>query len=570
MNIMNRPPVLTKIKNIVGSERFALTAIFVFLMIHWWRLMHATPLGPPDFYEYYIYAGKLMAGDFQLILIPPLFPLLLGAVGSLLKAGNFHPEPFLLAGRLISLAAGWGIVYLSYRLMKRLTPGIALPVVICVAICPFFLKFLALPLTDLLYLLFVVMSFYYFYEARWLSSGVSVLAGLLSRFEGILLFLGGVINYLKLNLKRLIWLFLVALIGLCDLFYLASHYAPRILDYTERILAQQSYLFFLKNPLRLGRILYGNILFWVPQRFPGTVKLILFCLMLALFLVGLYKLFQTKWQWAAALLFYLILFTLAKGYVVRVGVTRLHERRLLSVLFLFFLVSLVGLYAVLQFLRDHSGVRLFPVVRFTVLALLLLLAIFLPPGRWQTFLFMVPLLPGFLFWAKRLKLPKAEKAALLVLLLVLCGSLYFGSSKQVYRFVLARPNRGGYAAAQWLNRNYRADFGRLAVFSSMEMVHYYLERPVDMVTLDMRNLKQGEEEELYWREFLLLLKGRQARYVMFDIYMEGKFEVSDRTIRELLRRESGQGRYFEVVDYLKYKKRNVGAVLRPLYDRIER
>jgi hypothetical protein len=567
---MNRLPVLAKIKNIIGSERFALTAIFIFLLIHWWRLMHATPLGPPDFYEYYIYAGKLLAGDFQLRLIPPLFPLLLGAVGSLLEAGGLHPEPFLLAGRLISLTAGWGTVYFTYKLLKELTPGLALPAVICAAICPFFLKFLALPLTDLLYLLFVVMSFYYFYKNRWLASGVSVLAGLLSRFEGILLFFGGVINYLKLNLKRVIWLFLVALICLCDLFYLATRFAPRILNYIERILAQQSYLFFPENPLRLGRILYGNILFWVPQRFPGTIKFILFCLMLALFLVGLYKLFQTRWQWAAALLFYLVVFTLAKGYVVRVGVTRLHERRLLSVLFLFFIVSLVGLYAVLKFLWDHSSVRLLPVVRFMVLALLLLLAIFLPPGRWQTFLFMVPLLPAFLFWAKRLKLPKAERAAVFVLLLVICGSLYFGSSKQAYRFVLARPNRGGYAVAQWLNRDYRPGSGRLAVFSSMEMVRYYLERPVDMVTLDMRHLKQGEKEEPYWREFLLLLKGRQARYVMFDIYMEGKFEAGDRTVREMLRCEIGQDRYFEVVDYLKYKKRNVGAVLRPLYDRVDR
>jgi hypothetical protein len=107
---------------------------------------------------------------------------------------------------------------------------------------------------------------------------------------------------------------------------------------------------------------------------------------------------------------------------------------------------------------------------------------------------------------------------------------------------------------------------RTAVFSSIEMVEYYLDREVDIVEPLVRNKKKGEDEKEYWREIFGRFKRNRIRYVIFDRYMKGKFNRREKTIKEMLHQVHKEKTYFRIIKNLAHKGNYVGVVMKPMYD----
>lgn len=561
--------MIGKLKRLVLNENVALPGVFIFLSILWLRLVLGQELAPPDFYEYYQYAQRLFSGDFRLEVIPPLFPLLLGALGKFLGLFVSQIDPYLLAGQLISYLGGVLTLFYTYRLLRRFTGDFALIGIAYFSISPLFLKFVTLPLTDMFFLAFVMASLYYFETRHFPKSVLTSGLAMLTRFEGVLVVLAGIVNYLKMKSRHAGIVVFVSLVLFCDLFYLFFRYASRLFKYIDAVSASHSYLYFFNNPLKILQILYGNLLYFLPHRFPGWAKWAIFSFLLMFFVMGLISLFKTNWRFSLSLLFYMFVFIIAKGYVVEVGQDLLHTRRLLSFLFLFVVVALVGMHFLFEWLKGIRSGLVFLVLRWIVFLALGFIILYLPFPRWRIFLPLLLLAPalGLVITRQASRMKTIEKALGVLLIFVLFGSLNLSGLRVTNRYVIAKPNSGGYAIAQWLNQQFRQTNKRpkILVYSAMEMVEYYLDHDVDLAFVRMRNKRKDENDRVYWREFFLRLQQAGVRFVITDDYMEGKFNPEEKTIKEMLRNEASKGRFFKNIAILRNNKRNVGAVLKPNY-----
>jgi len=560
-------------KRLLLNQNVALGGVFVLLAISWGRLVLGQELAPPDFYEYYQYAQRVFSGDLHLEVIPPLFPFLLGALGKLLELLSTGVDAYLLAGQLISFGAGVLALYYTYRLLQILTGEFALVAIAFFTISPFFLKFVTLPLTDMLFLAFVMASMYYFYTRHFPKSVLGTTLAMLTRFEGVLLAMTGVVNYVRLKSRHALLAVFVALLLFCDLFYLFFRYASRLIKYIDAVSASQSYLYFLNNPFKILQIIYGNFFYFMPHQFPVWAKWSLFYCLLLFFVMGVIRLFRENWRFTVSLLFYLVVFIIAKGYVMEVGQDLLHTRRLLSFLYLFVMVALVGVHFFFEWLKDFRKGRLFLVLRWVVFVALFSIILYQPLPKWRILLPLSLILPalGLVITRQGTRMRRVEKMLAVVLLYVFLGSLSLGSMRMAYRYVMSKPNSGGFVIAKWLNQQSRllAEKPKLVIYSAQEMVEYYSKQEIDQMFVGMRNKRKDENDRVYWREFFVRLKQAGVRYVITDDYLEGKFDPDDRTIKEMLRHELKKGRFFEVIDLLRYGNRNVGAVLRPKYEIFE-
>ncbi len=562
--------MITKTKRFFLNQKVALLGVFIFLSICWVRLVLGQELAPPDFYEYYQYAQRVFSGDLRLEVIPPLFPFLLGALGKFLSLFFVGLDAYLLAGQMISLGAGVLTLFYTYRLVRELTGEFALVAIAFFTISPFFLKFVTLPLTDMLFLAFVMASLYYFYVRSIPKSVLGIALAMLTRFEGVLLMMSGIVNYLRLKSRHAFLTVFVSLVLFCDLFYLFFRYASRLIKYIDAVSASQSYLYFFNHPLKILQIIYGNFFYFMPYQFPVWAKWSLFSFLLLFFVIGMIVLSRKNWRFSIALLFYLSVFIIAKGYVVDVGQDLLHTRRLLSFLYLFVMVALVGLYYLFEWLKDVRRGKIFLALRWGVFVALSALILYQPLPKWRILLPLLLLLPalGLVITRQGSRMRKLEKGLAVALLFMFLGSLNLGSMRMTYRYIVSKPNSGGFAIAQWLNRQTKVleKNPKILIYSAQEMVEYYLDRDVDQAFVGMRNKRKDENDRVYWREFFIRLKQADVRFVITDDYMEGKFDPEDKTIKEMLRKEATKGRFFKTIEVLRYNNRNVGAVLRPKYD----
>ena len=155
-------------KETIGkSESLILSFIFLFAIVNWLLLTLAEKLAPPDFYRLAGLGEKLFSGDLNIGVIPPLFPLLLYPLGKLISIFIESTEAFIIAGRMISLAAGMGVLYLSHLFLKKIVGKFAVLGILFFVISPWYLKLLAFPITDMLYLFFVSAAFLF---SSWIRS----------------------------------------------------------------------------------------------------------------------------------------------------------------------------------------------------------------------------------------------------------------------------------------------------------------------------------------------------------------------------------------------------------------
>ncbi|MDQ1354832.1 MAG: hypothetical protein QG657_5141, partial [Acidobacteriota bacterium] len=457
-----------------------------------------------------------------------------------------------------------GVVYFSYLFLKQITGRFAPWGALFLVISPWFLIMLAFPITDMLYLFFVTATFYAFlhksspaknknvatkaprhqgfFENRPLGvplclgafvAVIFIAAGVLTRFEGVLLIISGFVYYFKLK-KRYFYILLASIPLLAGLLLFFRTFTPRFFaHFTDIIIPQKSYLYMFLHPLEFLGVISNNILFFVPVSYPYTVKLLLMLTLLGFFFYGTYRLYKIDKWLTFAVMTYEILFLAAKGYI-DTAQPDIECRRLFSGLWIFYLLSFIGVSFLIKLIKERMKGE--------------------EPKRSFVAVFMVVILLGFI-------------------LLV-----YPPSYRKAAAHMDAYGQKGGYAAAQWLNSTRLKDNTVVLSYSNNMMIEYYLENgggesatppKFKMVyfTVPMRYLPENRLRFPYIESFFKELKNNRVDFIIFDYYIVRKPEfLGLNDVRQMLLDEKENSRLFRVRQYLAYKGNNVGCVLKPVYD----
>jgi hypothetical protein len=527
-------------------------------------------IGPPDFYKIHGVAERLYAGDINIGIIMPLFPLLMYPLGKLI--GLFVPqtEAFIIAGRIISLAAGFGVLYFTYLFLKKIVDKFALIGLLFFVISPWYLKLLAFPITDMLYLFFVTAAFYAFLNKSrvWWALG-AITGGVLTRFEGVLLILSGFVNYFKFK-KRYFYVLLAFIPPLAGLLLFFRKYASRFFaHFTDVILPQKTYLYIFQHPLEFLNLIYGNILYFIPISYPYPLKMFLLLVVLAFFFYGIYRLFKIARSLTVAIVVYELLFLVAKGYLNPEDPGR-EFRRIFSGLWIFYVVCFIGCYFFLKKIEHRKLVKNIILVAGGTLFIALSIAqgVIGVPVIFTALLLILPLL----YSLKELSLGRIPKYAAVIILLVFAFQVYSLSYKQSERYVDSYARKAAYEAAKWLNLARLKENAVILYYTNDLVIEYYLkkeagERKFQLVhfTVPMRNTT--ETRELFIKTFFNLLKENNVDYIIFDNYVVQKPEfLGINDVQRLLYEEKENTKLFRIKRNLFYKGRNVGYVLKPIHD----
>lgn len=532
------------------AKRIPLLILLAFTFVNWLMLALSTKIGPPDFYKIYELGKKLASGNLNIEIMPPLFPFLLYPLGKLLSIFIKHMNAFIISGKFISLAAGLGVVYFSYLFLEKIIGKLAAWGVLFFVISPWFLIMLAFPITDMLYLFFVSVTFYAFFNksSPWLPV-ISTIAGVLTRFEGVVLILSGFINYFKPK-KQYFYMLLASIPLLAGLLLFFRAFIPRFFaHFTDIILPQKSYLSMFLHPLEFLSVISRNIFFFVPANSPYALKLFLMLMLLGFFCFGVYRLYKMDKRLTLAVMAYEILFLAAKGYI---DTTRpdIECRRIFSGLWIFYLISFIGGYFIFKLFKM---------------------------GRRQKEILATE-------HTEHTERKNIRYNYLIVIVLCFFVLLIYPSAFRTSAAHLdAYGQKAGYAAAQWLNSTRLKEGAVILSYTNNTMVDYYLELGGDnrnegsttekasakfksvYFTVPMRYLP--EYRERYIESFFKGLKDNKVDYIIFDYYVVQKPEfLGLNDVRQMLMDEKENLHYFHVRQYLTHKGDNVGCVLKPVYD----
>jgi hypothetical protein len=553
-------------ETVFKNEGVLLSLIFLFIIGNWIFLIMAEELGPPDFYKLYGVAEQLYSGDLKIDISPPLFSLLMYPLGKLLAIFFPPPVAFITAGRLIALAVSLGVIWFSYLILKKVVGKWALLCLVFLVISPWYLKLISFPITDMLYLFFVTVSFYTFLNQ--LAPGLSlltVIGGVLTRFEGVLLILSGVINYFKLK-KRYVFILLGLLPLILVLFLI---FIPRIFDHLKDIiLPQKSYLVVFQHPMEFFNVLYGNLLFFIPHNYPYLIKLAALLCLFIFFAYGVYRLFKINKTFTLSILAYEILFFVAKGYIDTTDPDR-EFRRVFSGLFIFYLISFLGGYFLLKKINTHKITRILVFGSGGVFVVVLVFSLKLVHSS-ILFLILLLLLP-LLYIFKGLSLEKIPKYLSIIVLLAFILQIYNLSLCKSKEYLISYANKTPYAAACWLNFSRLKRNPVVLSYTTNTMLQYYLIKekigPKNIQWIEfLVPLHYEKDRERFRNEFFRQLKEKGVDYIIFDNYVvqQPEFLYINESKRFLFEERENKN-YFKLKN-LFYKGRNVGYVLRPILD----
>ena len=553
-------------ETVFKSEGVLLLLIFLFIIGNWIFLIMAEELGPPDFYKMYDVAEKLYSGDLKIDITPPLFSLLLYPLGKLLCIFFSPTVAFITAGRIIALAASLGVTWFSYLILKRVVGKWALLSLVSLVISPWYLKLISFPITDMLYLFFVTASFYAFLNQS--APGLSlltVIGGVLTRFEGVLLILSGIINYFKLK-KRYVFILLGLLPLILVLFLI---FMPRFFNHLKDIvLPYKSYLLIFLHPMEFSNMFYGNFLFFIPLNYPYLIKLAALLILFIFFVYGVYRLFKINKIFTLSIVVYEILFFVAKGYI-NVADPEREFRRVFSGLWIFYLISFIGCYFLLKkisavkiprILVLSIGVVFFSVIAFSLKSPYL-------PILFLALLLVLPLL----YSLRKLSLEKIPKYLSIILLLVFTLQIYNLSFYKSKEYVMSYANKTPFVAARWLNFSRLKKNPMILSYTDNTMLQYYLIKE----KLESQNIQwvhflvpltYKQNPERFRNAFFRDLKKKGVDYIISDNYVVQKPEFLYINESRLFLYEERENTQLFKLKNLFYKGQNVGYVLRPVLD----
>jgi len=546
-------------KKLISKENFIFLFFFLFILANWLLMIFDEKLACNDFYSYMLVSDMIFAGKFNAYLIsPPLIPFLFGIFGRFLNL-FVSIDGYILAGRLITLFSGFGVVLFTYKFLKIFSELLALFGTIFLIVSPFFLKLISTAQTDMLFLFFVSGFFYSLYIDN--KKFFYFLGALLTRYEGvlfILLYLIDIVKKKSKNLKYLIIIFLVSLIS----FLVFSRFYSRLYFHIKRMFANKIFFYYIQHPQEISNLLYNNLLFFIPSSFPIFIKWVLLVILIIFFIIGLIKLYRTKKVFFFSVLLYICFFLTAKGSYIGVIDPEVDFRRFLSFIWLFYIISLIGLYYLykninikIRKLYVSMGVAFFSIILYSYYSIKIDYSI-LP---------IILLLPIIFIWLKD-KISNKKTVILASVFMFLCVSLFYKISiGSAYSYINNDTSAGSYVFSKWVKKNNRHK--NTIVYTYPYMLKYYTK---NLKTIDgpTYNTKLYENKELFIKRYFDDIKKKGIRFIYFNGHVLSK-EVQKKGILKILFEERDKGKYFKVYKHLKYRGRYAGSIVIPIYDTID-
>jgi len=556
-----------KVYSFIFSDVFFLAVLGLFLFINWLLMIRQDILACNDYYHYYFAQEKLFSGNLNLEFIPPLFPFLLGLFGRFIRLFGGTTDHFILGGQIISLLSGFGVLTFSYKLLKKCTPGLAVFGTIFLSISPFFLKLLSTAQTDMLYLFFVTALFYFLaanhkqkrLQKKLIHTIGFTTAGLLTRFEGVLLIGSCLINYIDLKKRSWKYLLLSTVPAGLILYFLFDRFAHRLIEKISLIVSKGYYLYYFSHPGELAHLLYGNFLYFVPHKTPAIIKWFLFYILVGLFFEGIYVLYKNKKKWLLSIFFYMLIFILAKGYTLALQ-PEMEFRRWLSIIWLFFIIALTGTHFLWLRIREVKRVKIPIKLAFALFCVLVV--IFLPVIKGTAIRLALFLLPMLLYGVKKTtaKIGKWEFAGWFLVLAIFFSQVYYDGLKRSFFYLSKDSNAGSYMVAKWVNT--RPVDEKILVYAYWPMFHYYVAKGKRRGAVVFKEEKIYSDSEKLLTKFTEALKKRKIKHIAFDGYRSPMYKARN-ALKDLLFQERDKGVYFKVKKHLFYKGKYTASVLMP-------
>jgi len=550
-----------------SQRQLVFSILFLFVFANWLMLCLSEKMGPPDFYSIYNISEKIFSGNFNIEIIPPLFPIMLYPVGKLLSLFIPHNDAFLIAGRLISLVAGLITTWLTFKILEKLSNFHSATIgTIFMALSPWFLKLLPFPITDMVYLCFAAAVFYCFLtgtKAIW--PVIFAVGAVLTRYEGILLFLAGAVYYLKWEKKYIRKLAVFAGLGIAVLVFFAFFSSRIFALLKDIVIPKKSYLMIFLHPIDFSNVLAGNILFFIPGG-PSIIKTLLFAVCCALAVYGTIHLLKLNKHATLAILSYEILFLILKAYV-DVKDPEREFRRIASGLWIFYILAFAGLVFFLKQIQSNK-------LRYHIsIACGLLILMAVPVLNHSTLfphVFMV--LPPIILVAVSLWKSEAPKRVRTISTAVLCVFIFFVYSPSYTGsrdYTVSYARKGSFAAAKWINETNLKPNTVILSFTNNTIMNYYLDKEKlvksGIIITEIRVPgRYSKENQQYIDMFIELAKEKGATYTIFDHYVVNQPEfLAVNDLHDLLWDFQDDRKYFEWKKILHYnKEKDVARVLR--------
>jgi len=546
-------------KKFLERDKFVLFFIFIFISINWYLMIKGEKLACNDFYSNMVVSDKIFAGKFGgYLFVPPLLPILLGIFGRLLNL-FISIDGFILAGRLITLFSSFGIVIFTFKLLKIFSKHLAYMGVLFLSVSPFFLKLISTAQSDLLYLFFFTGFIHYLYSDK--SKMMYFLSAALTRYEGILLVFPFLINTVKKKYNSWKYMAVLFFISLFSFLFIGKFYT-RLYLIVKNLISRRNNLYYLSHPKEITLLIYDNILFFVPQKFPDLLKWLFLYIVIISFIIGLIRVYKYKKNFIFSILFYISMFLIVKGSYIGKLNTQVDFRRFLSVLWLFFILMSIGAYYIVNYFMENFKNKI-TIVFFIALLSILFVNISVKTGySVVSFITLIPVF--FICFFKSKKIYFSVLLAMIVLLLYL--QFYVISIDKSYQYINNDTSTGSYVFSKWVKQYNRNKY--TMVYGYPYMLKYYTKGVRTIKGISYKNVKEYEDRELFFKKYFNDLKKRGIKYIFFSGHVL-KYELSKKKLLKILFEERDKGKYFKVYKHFKYKGRYAGSVIIPIYKSVE-
>ena len=531
----------------------------VFLVLNWQYLLDYGRIAPPDFYRYQSFAESLLHGQSpEGMIAPPLIPLMIFFFGKFLALFSGTGDPFILAGHIISLVSGILLACFTYRILEKFNPALAMAGVFYLLASPVFLEFIVWPISDLPFLLFVTFYFYSVLNSDRFRSIAGLVLAMMTRFEGVLLILSYLVSFIKIR-KRYIALSLgLAVVLAADAFYFAARYSGRILLKIQFLFSKENFLYFFTHPEQFRDLIVRNIFFFTPEKSFPFVADVLFTLFIVSVFSGSVFLYQRKKPFFYSLHIYLLLFIIAKGYVMDSGSGLPHTRRLLSFLFLINLLAVIGAYNILVILKKKIRTR--SLIYLIVLGIFVL-NIFINRSRIPVY-FPVTLAVILItsVWFTLTNWRPVEKILFAAVFTFFVCSVHSTALKHSGIFLNSSQARGGYAIGAWIN-SARIRDKKIWVFSDKYVIGYICGDVTGLLFDRYPSWKKDISRKEYMAKFAGRVRELGIDYIAYDSSLLIESRSDQRQIKELLLRERKYSDHFKVKKDIIFRGRPAATVL---------
>jgi len=553
--------LLKYLKDFVGRRTFLLMLFAIFLGVNWVMLFKVGEIPSYDFFRYSLFAEGIINGQLpEGLLSPPLHPLLVYGLGSILKFFSINGDPFVISGQTISFISTILLLYFSFKLLEKFNYKMAVFGVFYLFLSPAIFKFLNWQITEMFYMFLLVASFYFLLNSDKLKSWVFICFSIMTRFEGVLLVFSYLVKNVRIRLKYLPVAVFVLIFVFSDLIYLSSEYFGRILEKIQYLFLGDKIFYFFYHPEVLKNIIIKNILFFLPLKTNPIIVSFLFWIFMIFVFLGIWFLYKREKKFAISLVVYLFVYIFSKGYVVDTGIALPHTRRLLPFIYLINIFALLGFYNTYLLLKENIGIKyskyIFFISFFT-------LSIFSRPSASQiSVIVFLMVIISFAVISLLKNWHLIEKVIVVILVSVIFTGMYSYAFKSARLFLKASSAEGAFAIAQWLKANNNED-NKVWVFSSKYAVEYYNSGSSNIISKNYPMWLKEKSRRSYMEMFYNKVKKMGVKCILYDGNLPMQSQKDRRDIKEMLRMERRIQDFFRVKKDLFYKGKFVATVLSP-------